>query len=174
LRHSGVAVTALLVGCTAVGPYAPPSAGPQADLRVFANALGGTIFAVARDEPGCGDGGGRLVARLEQPQPPDLRPVYLPDGAPAPAPAVDVKLPPDRPFTLLVQAHGLLDGWYGYGCARAVTFTPEAGVRYEAVFVSEDPYRCRIDVWRVEPGYRETPPDLERHAPQCALRAYRR
>lgn len=174
MRRAGGALAALLAGCTAVGPYAPPGAGPQADLRVFANALGGTIFAVARDEPGCGDGGGRLVARLEQPQPPDLRAVYLPDGAPAPAPAVDVKLPPDRPFTLLVQVQGLLDGWYGYGCARAVTFTPADGARYDAVFVSEDPYRCRIDVWRVEPGYRETPPDLERHAPQCALRAYGR
>ena len=172
MKRAGSAVTALLAGCTALGPYAPPGVGPQADLRVFANALGGTIFAVARDEPGCGDGGGRMVARLMQPQPPDLRTVYLPDGSPAPAPAVAVKILPDRPFTLLVQAQGLLDGWYGYGSARAVTFTPEAGVRYEAVFVSEDPYRCRIDVWRVEPGYRETPQDLERHAPQCALRAY--
>lgn len=172
MRRAGIAVTGLLVGCTPLAPYAPPADGPRADLRVFANALGGAIFAVARDAPGCGDGGGRRVARLEQSPPPDLRTVYLPDGTPAPAPAVDVKILPDRPFTLLVQAQGLLDGWYGYGCARAVTFTPEAGVRYEAVFVSEDPYRCRIDVWRVEPGYRETPQDLDRHAPQCALRAY--
>jgi hypothetical protein len=172
VRRAGGAFTALLVGCTTLASYAPPSAGPQAHLRVFANALGGTIFAIVRDEPGCGDGGGRLVARLAQPQPPDLRTVYLPDGSPAPAPAVEVKIPPDRPFTLLVQVQGLLDGWYGYGCARAVTFTPEADVRYEAVFVSEDPYRCRIDVWRVEPGYRETPQDLDRHAPQCALHAY--
>jgi hypothetical protein len=172
VRRAGGAVTALLAGCTALAPYAPPSAGPRADLRVFTNALGGTIYVVARGEAGCGNGGGRLVARLEQAQPPDLRTVYLPDGAPAPVPSVEVKILPDRLFTLLVQAQGLLDGWYGYGCARAVTFTPEAGVRYEAVFVSEDPYRCRIEVWRVEPGYRETPQDLDRHAPQCALRAY--
>ena len=172
MKRAGIAVASLLAGCAAIGPYVPPGTGPQAHLRVFGNALGGTIVAVARDEPGCGDGGGRLVARLAQPQPPDLRTVYLPDGSPAPAPAVDVKIPPDRPFTLLVQAQGLLDGWYGYGCARAVTFTPADGVRYDAVFVSEDPYRCRIDVWRVEPGYRETPQDLERHAPQCTLHAY--
>jgi hypothetical protein len=172
VKRAGIAVASLLAGCAAIGPYVPPGTGPQAHLRVFGNALGGTIVAVARDEPGCGDGGGRLVARLAQPQPPDLRTVYLPDGSPAPAPAVDVKIPPDRPFTLLVQAQGLLDGWYGYGCARAVTFTPADGVRYDAVFVSEDPYRCRIDVWRVAPSYRETPQDLERHAPQCALHAY--
>lgn len=172
MRRAGIAIAGLLVGCTALAPYAPPADGSRAELRILANALGGTIFAVARDEPGCGDGGGRRVARLEQSQPPDLRTVYLPDGSPAPAPAVEVRILPDRPFTLLVQAQGLLDGWYGYGCARAVTFTPADGARYEAVFVSEDPYRCRIDVWRVEPGYRETPQEFERHAPLCALRAY--
>jgi hypothetical protein len=173
VKRAGIAVAGILAGCTALGPYLPPGAEPQADLRVFGNALGGTIVAVARDEAGCGDGGGRLVARLAQSQPPDLRAVYLPDGSPASAPTVDVKIPTDRPFTLLVQAQGLLDGWYGYGCARAVTFTPADGARYEAVFVSEDPYRCRIDVWRVEPGYRETPPDLTRHSPSCPPRAYR-
>ena len=172
MRRAGIAVTGLLVGCTPLAPYAPPADGPRAELQVVANALGGTIVAVERDEPGCDGGRARLLARLEQRQPPDLRTVYLPDGTPAPAPAADVSVPAERRFTLLVQVQGLLDGWYGYGCARAVTFTPADGVRYEAVFVSEDPYRCRIDVWRVEPGYRETPQDLERHAPQCALRAY--
>lgn len=168
------AVLALgLAGCTTLAPHAPPGDGSRADLRIVANALGGTIVAVAREASGCGDGGGRLLARLEQRQPPDVRAVYLRDGSPAPAPAADVVIPAARPLTLLVQAQGLLDGWYGYGCARAVTFTAEPGERYEAVFVSEDPYRCRIDVWRVAPGYRETPDDLARHAP-CPLRAYGR
>jgi hypothetical protein len=168
------ALALVVAGCTPLAPYAPPEDGPRAELRVVANALGGTIAAVTRDDPGCGDGRGRLLARLEQAQPPDVRAVYLANGAPAPAPAVLVPIPADRPFTLLVQAEGMLDGWYGYGCARAATFTPAGGARYDAVFVSEDPYRCRIDVWRVEPGYRETPADLTRHSPQCALRAYGR
>ena len=168
-------VLALAVaGCTPLAPYAPPADGPRAELRVVANALGGTISAVVRDEPGCGDGGGQLLARLEQSQPPDLRTVYLADGSPAPAPSAKMLVAADRPFTLLVQAEGMLDGWYGYGCARAATFIPAGGARYDAVFVSEDPYRCRIDIWRVELGYRETPADLTRHAPPCTLRAYGR
>jgi hypothetical protein len=170
VRHAALALA--VAGCTTLGPPGPPGDGPRADLRIVAHTLGGTIFAVAREASGCGDGGGRLLTRLEQRQPPDLRAVYLPDGSPAPAPAADVTIAAARPFTLLVQAQGLLDGWYGYGCARAVTFTPEPGARYEAVFVSEDPFRCRIDVWRVAPGYRVSPDDLDRHAPLCPLRAY--
>jgi hypothetical protein len=168
------AVALAVGGCTTVAPYAPPADGPRAELRVVANALGGTIFAVALDAPGCGDGSGRLLARLEQRQPPDLRTAYLPGGSPAPAPSAKVRAAADRPFTLLVQAQGLLDGWYGYGCARAATFTPRGGARYDAVFVSEDPYRCRIDLWRVEPGNRATPEDFVRYAPSCTLRAYDR
>lgn len=170
MRHAALALA--VAGCTTLAPYAPPAEGPRADLRIVASTLGGTIFAVARDEPGCGDGDGRLLARLEQQQPPDRWTVYLPDGSPAPAAAADVAVRAARPFTLLVQAQGLLDGWYAYGCAQAVTFTPEPGARYDAVFVSEDPYRCRIDVWHLAPGYRMTPDDLVRHAPACPLRAY--
>jgi hypothetical protein len=172
VRRAAVAVA--VAGCTTVAPHAPPADAPRAELRVVANALGGTIFAIARDAPGCGDGGGHLLARLQQRQPPDLRTVYLADGSPAPAPLAEVTIAADRPFTLLVQVQGLLDGWYGYGCARAVTFAPAAGARYDAVFVSEDPYRCRIDVWRVEPGRRAAPEDLMRDSPPCALRAYAR
>jgi hypothetical protein len=170
VRRAAVALA--VAGCTAVAPYAPPAEGPHAELRVVANALGGTIFAVARDSPGCGDGGGRLLARLEQRQPPDLRTVYLADGSPAQAPTVELRIAADQPLTLLVQAQGMLDGWFGYGCARASTFTPANGARYDAVFVSEDPYRCRIDVWRVEPDHRATPEDLTRDSPPCTLRAY--
>jgi hypothetical protein len=166
------AVALAVAGCTTVAPHAPPADGPRAELRVIANALGGTIFAIERDAPGCGDGGGRLVARLEQRQPPDLRVVYLADGSPALAPATRVTVATDRPFTLLVQAQGLLDGWYGYGCARAVTLTPAAGARYDAVFVAEDPYRCRIDVWLVEPSGWTVAEGVTRHSPPCALRAY--
>lgn len=162
-----------LAGCTPLAPYAPPADGPHAALRVVAFTLGGTTVAVARDQPGCEGGAARLIARLEERQPADVRAIYRADGSLAPAPSADVQVAANRGFTLLVQAQGLLDGWYGYGCARAVTFRPEAGGRYLAVYVAEDPYRCRIDVWRVEPGHRETPPDLERHGPQCALRAYR-
>jgi hypothetical protein len=172
VRRAALALA--LAGCAPLAPYAPPADGPRAELRVVAFTLGGATVAVARDEPGCEGGGERLIARLAERQPPDLRPVYLPDGSLAPAPAATARVGADRPLTLLVQAQGLLDGWYGYGCARAVTFTPEAGGRYLALYVSEDPYRCRIDVWRVAPGHRETPPDFERHEPQCTLRADRR
>lgn len=170
MRRAALALA--VAGCTPLVPHVPPDDGPRADLRIVAHALGGTIFAVAREASGCGDGTGRLLARLEQRQPPDLRRVYLPDGSPAPSAAADVTIPAARPLTLVVQAQGLLDGWYGYGCARAVTFTPEQGARYEAVYVSEDPYRCRIDLWRVAAGYRETPEDLDRREPPCRLRAY--
>jgi hypothetical protein len=162
-----------LAGCTPLAPYSPQADGPGAELRVVAFTLGGMAVAVARDEPGCEGGAERLIARFEERQPHDVRAIYRPDGSLTPAPSAEARVAANRPFTLLVQAQGLLDGWYGYGCARAVTFTPEPGGRYLALYVSEDPYRCRIDVWRVEPGHRETPPDLERHAPQCALRAYR-
>lgn len=171
MRRAAAALA--LAGCTPLAPYAPPADAPRADLRIVAFTLGGASVAVARDEPGCEGGTGRLLARFAERQPPDVRPIYRSDGTLAPAPAAEVRIAGGRPLTLLVQAQGLLDGWYGYGCARAVTFTPEAGGRYLAVYVAEDPYRCRIDVWRVEPGHRETPADLERHESECALRAYR-
>jgi hypothetical protein len=171
-REACAALVALLCGCTTLAPYTPPTADASAALRVVGGGLGGYFTVVARDDSGCGDGAGRLIARHEYRQPVDERPVYLVGGDPYPAPVIESRIPAGEAFTLLVQAEGMLDGWYFYGCARAVTFTPEPGKRYEAVYWSEDPYRCRMDVWQVEPGYRITPEGLTRYD-QCPLRAYR-
>lgn len=170
-RRLAAALAALLCGCTALPPHAPPAGEPAATLRIVATTLGGVVTAVARDDAGCGDGTGRLIARRELRQPADVVPVYA-GTAPARAPSIETRIAASRPFTLLVQAEGMLDGWYFYGCARAATFTPEPGRQYEAVYWSEDPYRCRMDVWQVEPGYRITPEGLSRSG-ACPLRAYR-
>jgi len=139
---------------------------------LVANGLGGQPIAIVRDAPGCGDGKGRYVALPYQPQPPDVRRLYLAGGAPAPAPAADVTVPANRPFTVLMQEQGLLDGWYEYGCARAATFVPQTDARYDVVFVALDPYRCRLDVWRVDRAQYVPAEGVEQPA-QCALRAYR-
>jgi hypothetical protein len=166
------AVLALaLAGCAPLAPYAPPSDGPHAEVRFVAATLGGSIDIVALDAERC-DAGGRLVARLRDRQPADARPVYLPDGAPAPAPTSPVTVPAGRRFRALVQVDGLLDGWYPYACAATVAIEPLAGERYDLVYITTDPYRCRVDAWHVDGAGARARIDAAQSA-ICPLRAYR-
>ena len=174
MRAAALLAAAVLAGCVATDAYTPPADGPRAAVRLVANGLGGQPTAIVRDARDCGDGRGRYVALPYQPQPPDVRRLYLASGAPAPAPTADVTVAADRPFTVLMQEQGLLDGWYEYGCARTATFVPRAGARYDVVFVALDPYRCRLDVWRVDAApERPVPVDGVVQPPQCPLHAYR-
>jgi hypothetical protein len=172
MRAASVFAAGLLAGCVTTSAYTPPTDGPRAAVRLVANGLGGQPTAIVREAPGCGDGKGRYVALPYQPQPPDVRPLYLANGAPAPAPGASVTVAANRAFTVLMQEQGLLDGWYEYGCARTATFLPQRDARYDVVFVSLDPYGCRIDVWRVEGAHYERVDGVEQPA-QCRLRAYR-
>jgi hypothetical protein len=171
VRRAAAALAGLAMGCTTLAPYAPPGHGPRAEVRFVAATLGGTIDVVALDAAAC-DASGRRIALLHDRQPADVRPVLLPDGAFAPAPTAFAAVTAGRRFDALVQSEGLLDGWYPYACAAAVSFTPDAGERYELVYVNTDPYRCRIDVWRAGTGHARSPVE-EARSEVCPLRAYR-
>jgi hypothetical protein len=171
MKRTALAGAALAAGCTTLAPYAPPADGPRAEVRFVAATLGGSIDVVALDADRC-DANGRLFARLRERQPPDVRAVYLADGAPAPAPDASAVVAAGRRFAALVQVDGLLDGWYPYACAASVSIAPQAGERYDLVYITTDPYRCHVDAWRVDPaGGRTRVADA--HGATCALRAYR-
>lgn len=171
MRTAAICLGALTVGCAPLAPYVPPASGPGAEVRFVAATLGGTADVVAAGDPGCAEGG-RLIARLHERQPPDVRPVYLPDGGLAPLPTAEVRVASGRRLDAVVQAQGLLDGWYEYACARAVSFTPAAGERYDVVYINTDPYRCAVDVWRIEAGGARTRV-ADARSERCPLRAYR-
>jgi hypothetical protein len=171
VRRTAIALGAVAMGCTTLESYVPPADGPRAEVRFLAATLGGVADVVAASEAGC-TGAGRLIARLHERQPPDLRPVYLADGALAGVPSVGASVPAARPIDVVIQAQGLLDGWYEYACARAVSFTPADGERYDVVYINTDPYRCSIDVWRVGGEGRRTRVE-EASSAACPIRAYR-
>jgi hypothetical protein len=171
VRGALVALAGLAMGCTTLEPYVPPAVGPRAELRFVAVTLGGTIDVIALDAADCG-AGGRRIARLLDRQPADVRPVFRADGTFAPVPAAPGIVPAGRRFDALVQAEGLLDGWYPYACAASVSFTPLADERYDIVYTNTDPYRCSIDVWRAGAGGARASAE-EARSEICPLRAYR-
>lgn len=143
-------------------PYAEPTSGDTARMRVITNGMARGVPArgcVDWNSPGAGvmavaqsgfasRNGQNLGMPVSQTQ------VQAADLV-----RTELKVPANQPFTVNFQSQGSVSNGYSYSCQHSLRFTPQAGMDYELIMLESG--QCLMSLQRLDTTGNPSPVALE-------------